>query len=147
MAHVRKQIRDYFLTQLTGLDTTGSNAFASRIYTLDNAKLPALIVYTNSESSNDTSFGFKKVQERRLEVVVEAYVRALTTFDDDIDQICEEVEEAILDAPQLGGLAILTELQSTEANYSGEAEQPIATVRLSFEVTYRTEVGTPTVTV
>jgi hypothetical protein len=54
-----------------------------------------------------------------------------------------EVEEAILDDPTLGGLAINTELTATEATYSGDSEQPVGTIRLTFQVQYRTESGQP----
>ena len=46
MAHLRKQIRDNVVTALTGLSTTGSRVYASRVY----PNLPGLCVYTKSES-------------------------------------------------------------------------------------------------
>lgn len=143
MAHVRKTIREYFGTQLTGLTTTGANAFESRVYPMQSAKLPAILIYTTSESSEEQAFSSKRVQNRTLSVEVEGFVRAISNFDDTLDQIAEEVEEAILDDPTLGGLAINTELESTTANYSGDGEQPVGTIRLTFEVQYRTETGQP----
>ena len=143
MSHVRQQIREYFETQLTGLTTTGSNVYASRVYPLSGAKLPALLIYTQSESVSEVSFSQRKVQERMLEVVVEGYVRAVSNFDDTIDLIAKEVEVAVLDSTDLGGLAINTELSSVDSDYSGEAEQPVATIRMTFDVQYRTETGQP----
>jgi len=143
MAHVRKTIREYFGTQLTGLTTTGANAFESRVYPMQSAKLPAILIYTTSESSEEQAFSSKRVQNRTLSVEVEGFVRAISNFDDTLDLIAEEVEEAILDDPTLGGLAINTELESTTANYSGDGEQPVGTIRLTFEVQYRTETGQP----
>lgn len=143
MSHVRKQIRSYFETQLTGLASTGSNVYESRIYPLVQAKLPALIVYTTTESSQEAAFGAQVVQHRVLTVTVEGYVRALANFDDSLDQIATEVEEAILDDRTLGGLANNTVLTSTDSQYSGEGEQPVGTIVLSFEVTYRTQSGQP----
>ena len=143
MSHVRQQIREYFETQLTGLTTTGANVYASRVYQLSGAKLPALLIYTQSESVSEVSFSQRKVQERMLEVVVEGYVRAVSNFDDTIDLIAKEVEVAVLDSTDLGGLAINTELSSVDSDYSGEAEQPVATIRMTFDVQYRTETGQP----
>lgn len=143
MSHVRQQIREYFETQLAGLTTTGANVYASRVYPLGGAKLPALLIYTQSESLEETSFSANRVQTRSLEVVIEGYVRAISNFDDSLDTICKEVEVAILDAPKLGGLAINTTLDNVEAMYSGDGEQPIATIRLTFAVQYRTETGQP----
>ena len=43
MAHVRKQIRDAVITTLTGLSTTGSNVFRSRIYPLESNKITGIM--------------------------------------------------------------------------------------------------------
>lgn len=143
MSHVRQQIREYFQSQLTNLTTTGSNIYSTRLYPLLNPKLPALLIYTQSESVSEQSFSKNRVQSRSLEVMVEGYVRALADFDDLIDTLSSEVETAILDDPTLGGLAINTELTSVVMNFSGEAEQPVGTVGLTFTVQYRTETGQP----
>jgi len=143
MAHVRKTIREYFGTQLTGLTTTGSNVFESRVYPMQSAKLPAIIIYTTTESSEEVAFSSKRVQNRVLSVEVQGFVRAISNFDDTLDLIAKEVEVAILDDPSLGGLAINTELINTQADYSGEGEQPVGTIRLTFDVQYRTETGQP----
>ena len=54
MAHVRQSIRDNVVTAVTGLSTTGSNVFRSRVYPLGTNKLPALCVYADSEVVNTT---------------------------------------------------------------------------------------------
>ena len=46
--HIRQQIREKFGTLLTGLTTTGSNVYQSRVYPLENANLPALIIVSSS---------------------------------------------------------------------------------------------------
>lgn len=143
MAHIRREIRDYVLAQITGLTTTGSNAFATRIYPMVNAKLPAVICYTNSESSQEVSFSKKRIQNRSLQLIVEGYTKTLNTFDDVLDDIAEEVEIALLDDTTFAGKAINVELTNTEATYSGDGEQPVGTIRLTFEVQYRTETGVP----
>lgn len=143
MSHVRKQIRSYFETQLTGLASIGSNIFESRIYPLVQAKLPALIVYTSSEDVEEISFSSYVSQQRKLTVTIEGYVRALANFDDSLDQIAVEVEEAILDDRTLGGLSKDCQLTSIITQFSGEGEQPVGTIIMSFEVTYRTQSGQP----
>jgi len=143
MAHVRRQIREYFGSYLTGLTTTGSNVFESRVYPMQSAKLPAILIYTTSEASEEVAFSKKRMQERLLDVQVEGYIRAITGFDDKLDLIASEVETAILADPTLGGLAVNTVLSGTEAEYSGDAEQPVGTIRLTFQVQYRTETGYP----
>ena len=43
MAHIRQSIRDNAMTAVTGLSTTGSNVFRSRVYPLGTNKLPACV--------------------------------------------------------------------------------------------------------
>ena len=45
--HLRQQIRERIGTTLTGLSTTGTNVFQSRVYQLEDSNLPALLIYTN----------------------------------------------------------------------------------------------------
>lgn len=143
MSHVRKQIRDYFAVSLNGLTTTGSKVYASRVYPLQSENLPAVLVYTTSEESEETAFSKQRVQDRVVSVIVEGYVKANSNFDDTLDSIAREVEEALLDDPTCGGLSKNMVLTSTEAEYSGDGEAPVGTIRMTFQVNYRTVTGSP----
>ena len=85
--HIRQQIRERVGTTLTGLTTTGSNVFQSRVYNLQDAKLPAIIIYTRSEDSELLEMGSTRTLQRNLSLVVEAYVKANSNYDDTIDTI------------------------------------------------------------
>ena len=111
--HIRQQIREKFGTTLNGLTTTGSNVFESRVYPLENASLPALIIYTKSETSEPIVIGTQRLMSRELSVVVEGYAKATSNFDDTIDTISKEVEAAIAADRTLDGLAKDTYLEST----------------------------------
>jgi len=145
--HIRQQIREYFGTTLTGLSTTGSNVYESRVYPLENAKLPALIIYTKSETSEPIVIGTDRVMSRELAVVVEGYAKATSDFDDTIDTISKEVEEAIAADRTLGGLAKDTYLESTEIEFNGEGEKPLGYVSLTFLTNYYVKENNPDVAV
>ena len=49
MAHVRTSIRTAIASRLTGLTTTGSRVYPSRIQPLADANLPCLRVYLDEE--------------------------------------------------------------------------------------------------
>ena len=66
MSHVRQQIREQVATTVTGLTTTGSNVFQSRVYPLQDANLPALLVYSINEDSNADVMGSTLVAQRDL---------------------------------------------------------------------------------
>ena len=145
--HVRQQIREKFGTTLTGLTTTGSNVFESRVYPLENASLPALIIYTKSETSEPIVIGTQRLMSRELSVVVEGYAKATSNFDDTIDTISKEVEEAIAADRTLDGLAKDCYLESTEIEFNGEGEKPLGYVSLTFLTNYYVKETNPDVAV
>ena len=145
--HVRQQIREKIGATLTGLTTTGSNVFESRVYPLENANLPALIIYTKEESSEPIVIGTQRVMSRELAVVVEGYAKATSNFDDTIDTISKEVEEAISADRTLGGLAKDTYIESTEIEYTGDGEQPVGYVTLTFLTNYYVQETNPDIAV
>ena len=140
--HIRQQIRERVGTTLTGLTTTGSNVFQSRVYNLENAKLPAIIIYTKSEDSKLLEMGSTRTLQRNLSLVVEAYVKANTNFDDTIDTIAKEVEAAMGADVSHNSLARDTFLDSTEINYNAEGEQPVAVMTMVYNINYLTTEAT-----
>jgi hypothetical protein len=145
--HIRQQIREYIGTTLTGLTTTGSNVYESRVYPLENARLPALIIYTKSETSEPIVIGTDRVMSRELAVVVEGYAKATSDFDDTIDTISKEVEQAIAADRTLDGKAKDTYLESTEIEFNGEGEKPLGYVSLTFLTNYYVKENNPDVAV
>ena len=73
MAHFRQYIRDNAVTAVTGLSTTGSNVFRSRVYPLGTNKLPALCVYTDSEVVEYNRLDRVRDVDRTVDIVIEAY--------------------------------------------------------------------------
>lgn len=145
--HIRQQIREYFGTNLTGLSTTGSNVYESRVYPIENSKLPALIIYTKSETSEPIVIGTDRVMSRELSVVVEGYAKATSDFDDTIDTISKEVEQAIAADRTLDGKAKDTYLESTEIEFNGEGEKPLGYVSLTFLTNYYVKEKNPDIAV
>ena len=145
--HVRQQIREKIGTTLTGLTTTGSNVYESRVYPLANINLPALVIYTKSETSEPIVIGTNRVMSRELSVIVEGYVKATSNFDDTIDTISKEVEAAIAADRTLDGLSKDCYLESTEIEYTGEGEKPLGYVSLTFITNYYVQETNPDVAV
>lgn len=142
MSHVRRQIRDKMVDVLkAGVSLVNQRVYASRIYSLKQDKLPALVVTTASESSELMNMGSTKNLDRSVSISVDVYVRVTDTFDDDLDAICVQVEEAIGGNFYLDGLSKNTVLTSTEVEFSGEAEQPAGVARLTYDVRYVTSVA------
>ena len=143
--HIRQQIRERVATTLTGLTTTSSNVFQSRVYPLENANLPAIIIYTKSEDSEPVVIGTNRLMNRELTLAVEAYVKSVSNSDDTIDTITKEVESALAADTTLDGLAKDIYLESTEITYTGEGEKPIAVCTMNFIIEYCTNQSSPDV--
>lgn len=143
--HARRQIRDAAVTALTGLASTGSNVYGTRLYPRDVE--PCLAVFALQETT-DFDLGVESAagttrQHRVLDLMVVATVKVADSFDDDVDQVCLEVEKALTTASAL--LALVKELQlaRTEIEFSTESEKPVGRARLMFRVEYRVDETAP----
>lgn len=144
MAHIRKVIRDDIVTSLTGLASTGSRVYTSRVYPMDSSKLPGIAIYTNSENSEYATIGLPRTIMRTVDVNVEVYVKGVAGHDDSLDQICAEIEAALYSDVTRGGYAKDTKIMSFESQYSGDGDQPVVTGVLLVQVMYITTEGAPT---
>lgn len=145
--HIRQQIRERVATTLTGLTTTGSRVYQSRVYPMTETNMPGILIYSTSEDSEIDVMGSTGTLNRLLNLTVEGYVKSTTEFDDKIDDICKEIETAMAGDQTINGLAKNSFLAGTEINYSGEGEQPIGVVTLNYVVQYRTATNAPDVAV
>ncbi len=139
MAQVHKSIRDKVVTTLTGLTTTGRNIYRTRVYPLAEDKLPGLAIYTRDESIGYETMGIPRTQIRNLTVSVEIYVKGTSNYDDTLDTICVEIEEALYTDLTRGGYAKDTNITNMDAEFSGEGDQPVARATLTLDITYATK--------
>jgi len=124
----------------SGVTLATGGVYASRVYPLTEATLPALTVYSGSEASSLQTMGAKTLA-RDLSLIVDAYVRVTDTFDDDIDALCVQVEQAVAADYTLNDLAKNTVLTSTEIDFDGEAERPVGVARMTYTIRYVTTIG------
>tara|TARA_R100001530_G_scaffold118766_1_gene85896 strand:+ start:46 stop:492 length:447 start_codon:yes stop_codon:yes gene_type:complete len=136
--HIRQQIRERVASDLTGLTTTGSNVFQSRVYPLSAGELPGLLIYTNSEESEPIEQGADRLLERTLRLSIEGYVEAIANSDDTIDTICKEVETALASDRTLNSLAKDCYLTSTDTSFEGTGDKPVGFVQMIFTIDYFT---------
>ena len=143
MSHVRKDIRDNIKATLTGLATTDKNVFQSRVYPMHGSKLPGILLYNRSEETSYETVSTPRMQSRRWEYQVEVYVKATADYDDTIDQICLEIEEALYVDLTRGDNATDTRITSFNAEFDGSGDQPVAVAILTVEVTYQVRENNP----
>lgn len=136
MSHLRQLIRSNIVSTVTGLTTTASRVYASRIYPLEQGKLAGLCVYTSNESIEYDTISPPRRQTRTLQVTIEIYASATTNLDNTLDTSCKEIEEALYTDLTRGGYAKDTRVISFETEFNGEGEKPVGVGRLTIEVIY-----------
>jgi hypothetical protein len=152
--HMRKRIRDYLETKLTGLPTTANRVLVGRTRPLAKDHQPTLLIYMRSETSSRESHGAPPKQERPCTLYIEGRTSTADVPDDLLDQIAREVEGRIADLIQyipplrfFGGLARNVQLVGTEIIAEADGAKHIGGVRLEYRVTYRVVEGDPTAAV
>ena len=139
MAHVRTTLRDAAITAITGLTTTGSNVYSSRVFALSENKLPCWLVYTNNEDLEPGNMAGKQI--RVIELVCEGVARTVNNNDDTLDLMLEELETALTlrDLPTAKSL----DLVAVEVEFSDDGDAPFGSVTATFNVEVHTIAGAP----
>jgi hypothetical protein len=141
MAHARQQIREQLATTLTGLTTTASRVYDTRVYSYD--QLPCLTVYADRDTvDEEQSQGIK--HWHNLVLTVEARAKAKASVEDTIDTICAEIEAAIYADTTLNSKVVDVFVADTQIEYSAEQDQPIALATLTLNAVYRVAPSVPT---
>ena len=141
MAHVRKQIRDRVAEKLkSDVSLVKRRVFTTRVHPLNDTNLPAISVYTGSESSERMNLGVTDII-RELTLDVDIYVRETSKFDDDVDAIAVQVEESLAGDFTINGLAKFSVLTSTEIQFDGDADQILGIAKLTYLIRYVTAIG------
>lgn len=139
--HVRQQIRERVANALLGLGPTGTRVYRSRVYPLQEAQLPGLLVYTKLEGSEKTTQGKSATLIRDVTVLVEGHVLATADLDDELDQIAAEVEDALGSDQTLSGLAKdFSGIEETRVELGVEGEISYGVIQLDFTYTYATKI-------
>lgn len=134
MSHARQQIRESVAALVTGLTTTGTKVFQSRMRPQAESKLPCLLVTTNDEQIDSASVG--NLQQRSITLVIRGIAMGGATLDDTLDQIALEVETAMASDYR-------SALEKIEIDFDDELEKPIGSISLTYKTTVITASGNP----
>ena len=141
---MRRQIREAMATAVTSLTTTSTRVYQSRVYPLENANLPGLLVYSDSETATTLTIHGNPALERRLLLRVVGVAKAIADLDDTLDLIAKEVEVAVYGAASaFAALKTGIFFTGTQIEMQGTAEQPVGTVTLNYEAAYFTATNAP----
>lgn len=145
--HVRRQMRARVVqTTLAALTTVDSGqVHESLVYPLHT--LPALRVGLENE---DISIGEQRAGQagratllRTAELVIEACAKETASYEDTLDAIQLEVEQAVAADATLGGLAKYVTPARIETERDDGSDKPVAVRRIVFAVFYSTAQNAP----
>ncbi len=141
--HVRTQIREAVVAEVTGLTITGANVFDSRVWVFEDVDLPAISVRTTEDELAEESEGQGLSQTRYCTVTIEARVKSMTDYTATLDNIDKEITEALADATEiqasttLKSLTNIFEWRSWDITISDDQEKPILLGVSTFRATYK----------
>jgi hypothetical protein len=144
MTHARREILDFALGRLTGLSTTGANAwhFGAHPHPLEGAELPGLRLVDQGDSSIEvTCIGYPRDEHRTFDVVIEALAAEVAGVHDVLQAIETEVELALnaSKAVNTANAKLVDGFQkvASQVTYSNTADRPAARLEITFRATYR----------
>lgn len=140
--HARHQIRDLIFAKLSGLTTSGTRVYKTRVFQMNDNTIPGIILYTGDDDSEDGSMGFPRLQKHTLEFYIECYAKATINVEDTLDTMCKEVEIAIAADNSLGGKVRDCRLIGTHPEYN-DADKAIGVARQRWSVTYQVRENAP----
>jgi len=145
MAHAREQVRLAVYNLLNGETAAGSNVHRERVYKFAKDDLPAITISTPLDEiaeDFDTTGG---VLLHALNLVVEARVEAASNAfpENDLDDLCAEIEALIGGDPTLSSLVQWVRPSSAETDLDGEQETVVGLATMVFRVQYETPADDP----
>ena len=143
--HLRRQIRERIAADVTSLTTTGSNVFQARVYPLEDAALPCLLVYSTSEESEILNQGTPRLLSRTLNITIQGVAAESSDIDDKLDLIAKEIETALSADRDINSLAQDSFLTSTEIEINADGAKTVGTLRLNYQIDYRVYDNAPDV--
>ena len=148
--HVARQILDSVVSTCTGLSTTGSKIYRSRVHTMLESNLPALLIYTREdvmeEETSSMQTDGKKGNHYVLSISIDAVEKdaSETTAENNLFTIRKEVQTALeADLTLSGKCKDLWLVEASIEDRTGSGDSPILIMTMVWEFLYRIKQGAP----
>jgi hypothetical protein len=139
MTHRAESIITTVKTIVTGLTTTGAHVYRGRVYPLQESELPGILIYMGQDKI--IRMHSQSLVDSVLSIHIVPVVKTATSqVDTVLNQIREEATVALQADFQLGLSSYvmgIEEVGAEEPELSGDGDQPIATMRTTWQVHYR----------
>ncbi|WP_299377292.1 hypothetical protein [uncultured Kiloniella sp.] len=137
--HERTRLRNDVVTRLKAANTVaGDDVYKSRVVSFEKDELPALSIFT-LEQQGSNSGSHTPVFDDEITLQIDAYVATNDGWDDQLDIICEQVEDALLKDPEFVKQFSTIKSLSTNIAFSDEGETTIATAVIKIGLKFTSE--------
>lgn len=146
MALASAQIVDAVVTRLAGNTPAATRVYASRLWPLAEADLPAWRVSADAEEIDAETVHYPALLLHRLTVRCEGYVKANTDADDSMHAMAEQALTALYDTQPHAtlGLAIQSNHPARlERDVVSEGQANLGRITLDLAIQYRTAANQP----
>ena len=141
--HEAQAIREAVVAALVAANTSaGARVYSSRKPPFKRADIPAIAVYTLSETSDDRQSAPREYK-RKAKLAVEGAVQVGENVDDALDALRLEVETVMDPDPTFGDVCSDSRLTGTELELAEQGDQMVGLLRMTYEVTYYTDARLP----
>jgi hypothetical protein len=132
----RTEIRTALKDMLTdGESGIIANIFVNRESRLWQSELPAVIIYSNQETTTPKDLSSRRYI-RTLELTVQCKVEATENVDEDLDDLVSEVETVIDSDQSLKGTVLSSVQTNTEIRIDAEGEKDVGVAIITLECKY-----------
>ena len=135
---IRKAIQELLVA---GGTDAGARVFSGRVDPVFQSQLPAILIYTTEEAVDREDVTKAGVRLRTVQMVVKGVVQASAGaekgFDDLLDALAEQIETVMDSDPLLKQTAETVWFDRTEFSLSGEGENLLGVVNLTYSISYR----------
>jgi hypothetical protein len=139
MSHIRTQVRNYVRSKLLNGATNAENRIYKSKIDAHLGEEPIIGIYTHSERKLERT---TNAPEYRKEFTVElqVIVRENDTWDEELDDLCRQIEQLLDFDYYLGGmqsgLVESFEPDETDILHNDKAEQQYAMAKMTYKATY-----------
>jgi len=148
--HVAKQVLNAVVTTCTGLTTTGTKVYRSRVHTMVETNLPALLIYARDDVMEEEMIGMQTDGKKGIYYLLSVSIDAIekdvseTVAENNLFEIRKEVQIALEADVTLGGKC--NDLWLSEANIedrTGSGGSPVLALIMTWQFRYRVKQGVP----
>jgi hypothetical protein len=134
----KKEIRYAICELLSNKVDVGGRVYANRVRPVGVEELPIILIYPQTIDFTRLRIDPSYTLRRDLIITVEIIAQETTedSLSDQLDELFEQVHDAIDDSDKLGGLVHDINIDTATTGYTGQGDKPEGSWTMNFNVSY-----------